>query len=111
MDRYADEFARYVCNKTQGWANEKETRILLMDRENLLPNKCCRLLEYRFDDLKGIIFGMRMTETDRRRIRDIIIAKCLKTDRTDIVFKAAYYCHNTGQLKAVGVGQHGQLLI
>ena len=91
---YWERFYRDVTIKTQDWAYEKEARLLLSSVVFNLGEAERRKLKYEFSALKGIIFGLNMSDEDKMRIIDIIKGKCRESRRTDFQFYQAYYDHD-----------------
>ncbi len=58
-----------------------------------------RVAHYDFNDLAGIIFGMKTPPDQKRQICKIIEKKCRKTNRTDFKFYEAYYSRATGSIE------------
>ena len=97
--RYWDTFQRDIAFKTKDWEYEQECRLPLYP---LLANSLdedARTLSYDFKSLKGLIFGMKMSDDDKRRIIEIIDRKCRESHRTDFQFYQAYYSPETGDIR------------
>ena len=58
-----------------------------------------RRLTYNFEDLKGIIFGINMSDDDKMDIIDIILKKCCQSDRASFEFYQAYYSHESNSVE------------
>ncbi|HUN97009.1 MAG TPA: hypothetical protein VMU69_12360, partial [Bradyrhizobium sp.] len=58
-----------------------------------------RKLKYRFDDLRGIIFGMKTSTDHKIAIARMIHDKCKETGRTDFAIYQAYYSRRTGRVE------------
>lgn len=54
---------------------------------------------YNFDALKGIIFGIRTSLEQKKKIIDIICSKCKKNKRDDFKFYQAYLDYVSGEVK------------
>ena len=94
-DELWSEYQRDAGAKTEEWAYEKEHRLLhnslLADR---LP-RSQRTFTYRFQSLKGIIFGIDTSDTDKVNIIETVRRKCSAKNRTDFEFHQAYYSHSS----------------
>jgi Protein of unknown function (DUF2971) len=84
-DDYWKAFEAGALCKTPDWKHEEEYRILLHSGFPL-QEKPQRKLEYRFEDLSGIVFGARTDLEDKLRIMRIIDRKCAKARRSDFEF-------------------------
>ena len=64
-----------------------------------LTDKTSRKLTYRFASLRGVIFGINMTDNDKMKIIDIVFEKCRSENRDDFEFFQAYYSHETNAIE------------
>ena len=96
---YWDNFYRDTTIKTPDWEYEQESRLVLTDMLCDLSDKRLRTLTYNFSSLKGIIFGINTSDTDKLRIIQAIPNKCQANNRTDFEFFQAYYCNETGKIQ------------
>ena len=64
-----------------------------------LSDKNRRTLTYDFNSLKGIIFGISTSSTNKMDIIQTIKIKCQKNNRRDFEFFQAYYDHATGRVQ------------
>ncbi|MGA9046520.1 MAG: DUF2971 domain-containing protein [Sulfuricurvum sp.] len=90
---YWENFYRDITIKLKDWTYEQEYRLILT---TLLDNEIeeqYRKLKYDFRSLKGLIFGIKMSEEDKIKIIEIIGQKCKETNRTDFELYEAYYSH------------------
>ncbi len=101
---YWDDFYDSISIKTKDWNYEQEHRLIL---DGLLGNleKTQRALNYDFNSLKGIIFGMRTSEEDKLRIIEIIKRKCMEENRIDFKFFQADYSHESGDFRKYEISQ------
>lgn len=77
--------------KLPEWSHEREYRIILTSALNFYDEPENRLLEYKFEDLESIIFGMKTPKKARLEIIDIIKRKCKETGRTNFdIYEMAY---------------------
>lgn len=88
-----------VCTKTVDWEHEKEYRIVLTsmfgDTYDTI-NK--RKIKYKFENLDGIIFGIKTSIEDKIKIIKIITEKCKKYRRKDFNFYQANYNNDDGKI-------------
>jgi hypothetical protein len=63
------------------------------------PDRTSRKLRYRFEDLEGIIFGIKTPHEAKVEIMRIIGAKCRNAVRSDFEFHQAYYSRQTGRIE------------
>ncbi|GCL74917.1 hypothetical protein PN4B1_49030 [Paenibacillus naphthalenovorans] len=84
-------FSRAYYKKLPEWAHEKEYRIVLSSALNFYDEPENRLLEYRFEDLESIIFGMKTPKESRQKIIDILNRKCKENERTNFdIYEMAF---------------------
>jgi hypothetical protein len=63
-----------------------------------------RCLNYRFEDLAGLVFGVRTSITDRVQILKVIEEKCRTAGRTDFEFRQAAYSDRTRDFETKPLG-------
>ncbi len=100
---YWDSFRRSITKKLNDWSHEDEHRLLLYGMELDFSNKEDRLLKYRFEDLEGIIFGMRTPPDKRREIVSMIQEKCEAVGRPGFSFYQSYYSSDSGKIEMVPI--------
>lgn len=91
LDKHMRDFNNVYLQKHSVWEDEKEVRILLSsgtswfagERLSLSPHQ--RLFHYDSTQLVGIIFGAKMPNDQRKRIKEIISEKVARwySNRTD----------------------------
>ena len=96
---YWEAFLRGITAKTKDWKYEKESRMILTDSEFNLSDKRRRKTTYDFNSLKGIVFGISTSNTDKLKIIEIIKTKCQENNRRNFEFFQAYYDHATGRIQ------------
>ena len=96
---YWKNFYRDISVKTRDWRYEKESRMILTSFLDDLSDKNRRTLTYDFNSLKGVIFGISTSSTDKLDIIQTIKLKCQENNRNDFEFFQAYYDHETGSVK------------
>ena len=94
-----DKCLRHITVKTRDWEFENECRLIVND-VSLRDDENDRTLSYNFSLLKGIIFGIRTSDEDKRRIIEIVKRKCKEHNRTDFQLLQAYYSHRNGDVRA-----------
>ena len=98
-NRYSNIFYRDITAKTKHWEHEQEYRLILEDKSGRFDKETGYKLTYDFNSLKGIIFGIKTSDDDRREIVKIIQKKCEKHKRSNFKFYQAYYSHETGDIR------------
>ena len=96
---YWKVFLRDISVKTRDWKYEKESRMILTNSLFDLNDKKRRTLTYDFNSLKGIIFGISTSNTDKLNIIEIIKIKCQENNRRDFEFFQAYHDHATSSVQ------------
>ncbi len=92
-------FDRNITFKTRDWEYEQEYRLVLSSLLRDSSDETARTLTYNFSSLKGIIFGMRMSDGDKLKIIEVIERKCWENNRTDFQFYQAYYSPDHGDIR------------
>ena len=90
---------RHISVKTRDWEYENEYRLIAND-VSLGDDENDRTLKYNFNLLKGIIFGIKTSDADKRTILEIVKRKCNEHNRTDFKLLQAYYSHRSGDIRA-----------
>jgi hypothetical protein len=98
-NQYWETFHSSVTTKLSDWQHEREYRITLQSQLADLSIPSERTLRYRFEDLQGIIFGMKTEAKDKAAIVRIVQSKCHETGRTDFEFHQAYYSSLSGRVE------------
>ena len=98
-DVYWENFIRDITIKSQEWSYERETRLILTSSLIDLSPPHTRTLTYKFESLRGIIFGMRMSDSDKIRIMRIIFEKCRQQGRKYFEFYQAYYSRQSNSVE------------
>lgn len=94
---YWENFHNAVTVKLRDWQHEREYRVTLQSDADL-SDRASRKAHYRFEDLQGIIFGMKTSSPDKAAIVRIIQEKCKGTGRKDFEFYQTYYSRRTGRV-------------
>ena len=97
-DEHWDTFFRDITSKTKDWEYEQEYRLILHSMFVDALEETDRTLTYDFKSLKGVIFGMNMSDDVKQRIIEIIERKCRDNDRTDFQFYQAFYSPQDGTI-------------
>lgn len=100
---YWDSFQRTVTKKLNDWSHEDEYRLLLYGMALDYSDNQDRALKYKFEDLDGIIFGMRTPPGKKREIVSLIHEKCEAENRPDFDFYQSYYSAKSGKIEIVKV--------
>jgi hypothetical protein len=94
--RYWDRFNDGVTRKLEAWHYEKEQRLILTGMHRDFAEPASRVTLYDFNDLIGIIFGIKTPIESKVAICKIIEDKCRAANRTDFKFYQAYYAQDKG---------------
>ena len=97
--QYWDIFHKTVTTKLVDWSHEGEYRITLQSGLADLSEDASRKLKYRFEDLQGIVFGLKTSTQDKMAIARIVLEKCKQSGRTDFEFHQAYYSRRSGKVE------------
>lgn len=92
---YWDKFYSDITVKSIDWKYEKEYRIILSSSLNSYQESQSRSLTYDFKSLKGIIFGINTSKSDKLKIMKVIETKCEINNRDDFKFYQAYYSNKS----------------
>ena len=97
--RHWAAFRRDLAFKTREWEYEQEHRLVWYDSFNGARGKEDRTLSYDFKSLAGIIFGMRMSAVNKRKMIEIVVAKCQENNRDSFPFYQAHYSPSRGEIR------------
>jgi hypothetical protein len=89
-EQYWKTFQASALVKTSNWEREQEYRVLLHSGFDL-RERPMRTLQFKFEDLSGIIFGARMDVDDKLKIMRVIDQQCAKARRDDFEFSEMRY--------------------
>jgi hypothetical protein len=98
-DKYWENYYKRLNVKLDAWDREKEYRLIVNDDFIDYREKEKRKLKYDFNDLEGIIFGIKTDESDKMEILKIIEDKCKKNNRKQFDFYQAYYSSDSGKIE------------
>lgn len=91
--QYWDAFNVKNHRKVKAWEHESEYRVTIDNSFGQFTNKESRNLLYASEALKGVIFGIRTSEYDKKRIIDALLKR---TDlREDFLFQQAEFDSQT----------------
>jgi len=90
---------RMANTKTADWAHEREHRLVLSSMLGLFPTRDSRVLQYRFEDLIGVIFGKATSVTEKVAIAKIIEAKCDAVGRKTFEFWQADFEPGSSEMR------------
>ncbi|WP_080415571.1 DUF2971 domain-containing protein [Burkholderia ubonensis] len=95
---YWRNFYSSATTKLKDWEYEAEYRLVLYSSLfDLTPKD--RALQYDFNDLDGIIFGIKTSMEDKIKIARIIENKCRTHNRHDFNFYQAYYSSRNAKIE------------
>lgn len=89
---------RYLI-KSPAWSHEKEFRLVITNE--WYDHEADRKYTYDFNDLDGIIFGIRTSTTEKLKIINIIKEKCKKYNRNSFNFFQAEFDAVTKSIRAI----------
>jgi len=98
-EKYWSNFFDSISIKLKEWEYENEYRLVINGDFIDYTDKNRRKLKYSFNDLSGIIFGIRTPSIDKIEIMKIVKQKCNETSRSDFDFFQAYYSIATKQIE------------
>jgi hypothetical protein len=102
-DEYWRLFESGALFKTREWQHEEEYRVLLHSGFDLRETPM-RRLEYKFEDLSGIVFGARTDMEDKLKIMRVIDQKCAKEHRSDFQFFEVRYAADRSEFRFSPLG-------
>lgn len=102
--RHWENFYKSVTRKSVDWKYEEEYRLILASEWLDFSDEKARKLKYDFSVLDGIIFGIKTSLDDKRRIRKIVEAKCRATKRDGFRFYQAFYEPQSGMIEHTELG-------
>jgi hypothetical protein len=101
---YWEKFYNSVIVKLDAWEYEDEYRLIItgafMDYSKIESRK----LKYKFEDLSGLIFGIKTEASDKIKIIKIIQDKCKQHKRASFDFYQAYYSSGSGKIDKYKLG-------
>lgn len=100
--RYWKTFDQSITRKLDAWRHENEQRLILTGSDYSDP--ASRVTHYQFNDLVGIIFGIKTPIESKIAISEIIEEKCRAASRTDFKFFQAYYHRERGLIEHQELG-------
>lgn len=101
LNRYFEETKLQILFKLNHWKDEREYRLILHDYMKHISEIKGEVYKYKFESLKGIIFGSNTPFNERNQILNIIKNKCIKENRTDFKFYEMQIDETNGELKQV----------
>jgi len=100
-NEYWRKFATISQAKTSEWKHEEEQRLILYSHLQRFDDQESRKLKYQFDDLVGIIFGIKTTTEDKLNIMRIIEQKCITEKRQNFEFLQAHYSPQSKRIEVI----------
>lgn len=101
---YWSKFHQGMTTKSQDWDYEKEYRLILSGNLIDFSEPKDRKLKYNFNDLDGIIFGIKTSTEHKLEIIEIIGKKCQTENRKDFNFYQAFFSHEKGCIVSFPLG-------
>lgn len=96
---YWEMFYANIPIKTNEWRHEEESRLVHIDSLSNEIEINDRLLNYDFNDLDGVIFGINTSDEDKVSIIKIVHDVCMKNSRFDFKFYQATYDNEGGKIQ------------
>ena len=93
-----EKFNFSLTSKLPQWESEKEYRLLLQSGIDLTDKKH-RILKYRFSNLVGVIFGIKMPIEHKMKAISVIRTHCEREGRQHFDFYQAYYDPGTKSIQ------------
>ena len=87
---YWQDIEGSITTKLKDWEYEREYRLTFWSGINDITEPSMRCMKYDFNDLEGIVFGIKTSEADKRRIVQLVRSKCREAGRKDFEFLQAY---------------------
>jgi hypothetical protein len=88
---YWDRLSKIQTTKAKDWEYEKECRVLLNNSFNNYTELQSRILKYDFNELEGIVFGMKTPVYEKVQTIRIVTEKCKEHKRSDFKFYQARF--------------------
>lgn len=88
---YWSNASRVATTKLSHWAHEQEYRLISQSGLVSLDAPSFRTYKYRFSDLCGIAFGIKMSHQHKLEIMRIIVKKTVAEKREDFRFYQTHY--------------------
>jgi hypothetical protein len=98
-ESYWRNFNIRSTRKLEDWKLEAEHRIVMYSSINDLSTPNARKAVYRFEDLDGIIFGIRTSLEDKLKICRVIEEKCKEKNRKNFKFFQASFSRTKGVIE------------
>ncbi len=97
--KYWEQITIAMTTKLPDWSHEQEFRLTMNSSISELEDRSMRKLEYQFQDLEGIIFGINTPTSEKLRIMKVVEAKCRRDARKDFEFYQAHYSRRVGKVE------------
>ena len=97
--QYWESFHHAITRKLKDWSYEQEYRLVLSGSFLDFSDQKSRVAKYDFDDLEGIIFGIKTPSQKKLEIFKIIEEKCRASGRDDFKFYQAFYSRELGTIE------------
>lgn len=98
--QYWDNYSKITSTKLDDWKHENEHRLIFASSiVDIAKSKQERALKYNFEDLDGIVFGLKTSGDDKMAIMRIIESKCKSENRSDFHFYQSYFSSASGTIE------------
>lgn len=91
-------YERAYLKKLPAWSHEREYRIILNSAIGTFDAPKDRVLEYKFENLEAIIFGMKTPKEAKIEIIEIVKRKCKELGRSQFEFFEMAYSDSKNEL-------------
>ena len=98
IKKHHENYKIGMTTKLDDWDYENEFRLVITNMLNAYHEKENRKLKYDFNDLEGIIFGMKTLKSHKLDIMRIIEKKCKQHNRKEFSFYQAFYNSDKGKI-------------
>jgi hypothetical protein len=102
--KYWENLNISITTKLKDWNYEHEYRLVLTSALFDFSDKKLRKVKYDFNDLEGIIFGIKTDSAKKLEMCKIVEEKCRKSGRTDFKFYQAFYSREKGTIEHSEMG-------
>ncbi|MFB5285419.1 DUF2971 domain-containing protein [Peribacillus sp. Hz7] len=96
--QYWNVYGGAYLKKLPVWSHEREYRIILSSVLDSFDDPKDRLLEYKFENLEAIIFGMKTPKEAKTEIIEIVRRKCEELGRNELEFFEMAYSNSKNEL-------------
>ena len=96
--KYKYAFHKSLTTKMKAWSYEEEVRLVFVDKSDFMLNSGSQKLRYRFENLTGIVFGLRTPQRQKLELAEVIGRMCRRNDRGSFDFYESVDLDNNGRI-------------